>query len=344
MTINRLLRAGTLALCTLGTTLAATAVSAETVTLRMSTWVPPTHHLPSSTIPNWIKAVDEASGGTLKIKIDPAPIAKPPAQYDIVRDGAADMAYHVVGYTPGPFEILRGAELPFLSPNAEIGSQATYDWYDRNIGFDNEFKDVKVVTIMVHGPGAIHSKQDIKTLEDLQGVKLRVGGGGVRMAEALGATPVAMPAPAAYEAIQKGVADGAMFPYESVKGFRLGELVDHHLEIPGGLYTTPFAVIMNRAKYDKLSDEHKQVLEELGGVKGAQILGKGWDDADKVGRDAAIEQGATINALEGDELQRWKDKIAFMNDDWIKLANERGYDGQALLDDLIATIARYSGK
>ena len=324
--------------CTLG---AATAF-AETVTLRMSTWLPPKHHLVADTLPTWIAAIDKASGGTLKIKIDPAPIAKPPAQYDVVRDGAADMAYHVVAYTPGPFEILRGAELPFLSPNAEIGSQAAYEWYDRNIGFSKEFKDVKVVTIFVHGPGAVHSKTKITNLDEIAGVKLRVGGGGVRMAEALGATPVAMPAPKAYEAIQKGVADGAMFPYEAIAGFRLGELVNYHLEIPGGLYTTPFAVMMNPKKFDSLSDAHKKVLTDLGGVAGAKILGAGWDRADKVGREAALKQGGVISKLEGAELEAWATKIAFMNDVWIKKANDAGLDGKALLDDLRATIAKYS--
>lgn len=311
-------------------------------TMRMSTWLPPQHHHTAVTLPRWIKAVEEASGGDLKINIDPAPIAKPPAQYDIVKNGAADMAYHVVAYTPGPFEILRGAELPFLSPNAEIGSQAAYDWYDRNIGFESEFKDVKVITIFVHGPGAVHSKKPITTLEELAGVKLRVGGGGTRMGEALGATPVALPAPSAYEAIQKGVADGALFPYESIAGFRLGELLDYHLEIPGGLYTTPFAVMMNRAKYEALSDDNKQVLEDLGGIKGAQIIGQGWDEADAVGKQTALDTGGTISVLAEDERARWAEKIAFMNDDWIAKAGAAGLDGPALLEDLKATMAKYS--
>lgn len=322
--------------------LTATAALAETVTLRMSTWLPPQHHLIADTLPTWISAIDKASGGTLKIKIDPAPIAKPPGQYDIVRDGAADMSYHVMAYTPGPFEIVRGVELPFLSPNAEVGSQAAFDWYDRNIGFDKEFKDVKVVTLMVHGPGVIHSKKEIKTLADIAGVKLRVGGGGVRMAKALGATPVAMSAPKAYEAIQKGVAEGAMFPFESIKGFRLGELVNFHLEIPNGLYTTPFAVVINRKKYDGLSDAHKKVLTDLGGIAGAKMLGAGWDRADAVGRKEAIKQNGKINVISDAELAVWKEKIAFMNDDWIKKANDAGLDGKALLADLKATVAKYN--
>tara|TARA_R110002126_G_C10490121_1_gene503557 strand:+ start:175 stop:1218 length:1044 start_codon:yes stop_codon:yes gene_type:complete len=322
--------------------LVSTSALAKDVTLRMSTWLPPQHHLISDTLPAWFAAVDEASGGTLTIKLDPAPIAKPPGQYDVVRDGAADMAYHVTGYTPGPFEILRGLELPFLSPNGEIGSQAAWDWYDRNIGFEKEFKDVKVVTIMTAGPGVIHSRQEIKSLEDLEGVKLRVGGGGVRVAEGLGATPVAMPASKAYEAIQKGVADGAMFPMEGVKGHRLGELVDYHLEVPNGLYTTPFAVIMNRKSYDALSDEHKKVLDDLGGLNGAKILGAGWDRADIAGRKFATENNGTINVLSDAEVARWAEKLAFMNDEWVAMADERGLDGKALLEDLQATIKKYS--
>lgn len=185
-------------------------------------------------------------------------------------------------------------------------------------------------------------KKEIKTLEDIANVKLRVGGGGVKMAKALGATPVAMPAPKAYEAIQKGVADGAMFPFESIKGFRLGELLDYHLEIPGGLYTTPFAVMMNPKKYASLSPEHQKVLNDVGGIVGAKILGAGWDRADKVGREEALKKGGKITKLEGAELARWKEKIAFMNDDWIKKADKAGLDGAALLKDLKATIAKYS--
>ena len=340
---RNLLKSGVLAA---GLTLAlgTTAAMAQNVTLRMSTWLPPKHHLVADTLQQWFAEIEKASGGTLKIKLDPAPIAKPPGQYDVVRDGAADLSYHVMAYTPGPFEILRGAELPFLSENAEAGSQAAYDWYDRNIGFDKEFKDVKVITLMVHGPGAVHTKKPITSLEDLEGVKLRVGGGGVRMSEALGAVPVAMPAPAAYEAIQKGVADGALFPFESIKGFRLGELLDYHLEIPGGLYTTPFAVIMNRAKWDGLSDAHKKVLTDLGGIKGAQILGAGWDRADAVGKAFALEKGGTINQLSDEELARWAKKIEFMNDDWIAKADAAGLDGAALLADLRATMDKYAGK
>jgi len=322
--------------------LASAASAQETTTLRMSTWVGPQHHLAADTLPVWFQAVEEASGGTLKIQLDPAPIAGAPEQYDIVRKGAADLAYHVMGYTPGPFEIVRGGELPFLSPSAEVGSQAVWDWYDRNIGFDQEFEDVKVVTLFVHGPGMLHTRDPIASLEDLANYKLRVGGGGVKIAQGLGATPVDVPAPQSYETIEKGVADGAMFPFEAVFGFNLFELVNNHLEVPGGLYTTPFAVIMNKDKWDSLTEQQQAALTEAGGVAGAKILGQGWDRADAKGEELAMEHGGTVTTLSDEETSRWAEELEFMNDEWIALANERGHDGEALLQDLRDTMEKFA--
>ncbi len=320
----------------------ATVASAQSVSLRMATWLPPKHHLVADTIPKWIASLNKASGGKMKVRIDPAPIGKPPAMYDIVRGGAADMVYHVLGYTPGVFEIIRGAELPFLAPNAEIGSQAVADWYARNVGWDKEFKDVKVLAIMVHGPGVIHTKKAINKLEDLAGVKLRVGGGGVKMSKALGAVPLTMPAPASYEAVQKGVADGALFPYEAMRGFRLGELLEYHTEIPGGLYTTVFAIMMNKKKYDGLSAANKKALEAVGGVAGAKILGAGWDRADSAGKKFSVEKKGKIIVMAPAEVARVKKKIDFMDNEWIADMKKKGVDGKKLLDDLRATIAKYS--
>lgn len=329
---------------TIALSFAGAAASAQTVTLRMATWLPPKHHLIEHALPAWIAAVDKASKGTLKIKIDPAPIGKPPAQYDIVNGGAADLVYHVMGYTPGPFEIIRGIELPFLSPSAQVGSPAVWEWYDRNIGFDKEFKKVKVVTLFVTGPGAIHTKKKIVKLEDLAGVKLRVGGGGVRIAKALGAVPLTMPGPAAYQAIQKGVADGVMFPYEAVKGHRIAEVTKYHLSIPGGLYTTVFGILMNRKKYEGLSDAHKKVLADVGGLNGAKILGSGWDKGDDAGLKFAKQSKNVVTVLSATEVARWKKKLAFMDDAWIARANKAGLNGAMLLKDLKATLAKYSRK
>ena len=336
-----LLAAGLLAaastLATLG--LSPPAVAQE-ATLRMATWLPEGHHLTQS-LKAWAAQIEEASGGSLVVALDAAPLAKPPGQYDLVRDGIADMAYHVLGYTPGSFTVLRGTELPFLSPTAEVGSQAAWDWYERNIG-TKEFPDTTLITAWVHGPGQLHTKEQVTKLEDLKGMKLRVGGGGVAMSEALGAVPVAMSATKAHEALLRGTADGTLFPWEAISGFKLTELVNYHLEIPGGLYATPFALVMNTSAFDELSTEHQAILRKYGGLAGAKFIGKRWDDADEKGRAEAEANGNTIQTLSPEEVDRWRETVAFMEDEWIEKANAEGWDGSALLADLRATIEKYA--
>lgn len=324
-----------------GALLGPSAASAQEVTLRMSNWLPPVHHLVKS-LEAWNAEVEKASGGSLKIVLDKASLAKPPGQYDVAKKGIADLAYPVLGYTPGRFAVARGAELPFLSPSAEVGSQAIWEWYAKNVG-DKEFNDVKLITLWIHGPGLVHTKKEVKTLEDLKGVKLRVGGGGVAMAKALGAVPVAMSAPKSHEALLRGTTDGTLFPWEAISGFKLTKLVGYHLEIPGGLYATPFALVMNKAKFESLSPAHQAVLNKVGGLAGAKFIGKRWDEADDKGRDAALKNGNTIQTIDPAELERWRKKIDFMNDDWIKKVSAEGWDGKALLADLRAHMKKYGG-
>ena len=133
-----------------------------------------------------------------------------------------------------------------------------------------------------------------------------------------------------------------MFPYESVAGFRLSELVDYHLSIPGGLYTTPFVIMMNQAKYDAMPADLQAALDEAGGINGAKLLGAGWDAADKVGMQAALDGGGTVTTLSDAEIARWAEQISFMEADWISRADARGLDGAALLEDLKATFSKYN--
>jgi TRAP-type transport system periplasmic protein len=323
------------AVSVLATTLAGNAALAQQQTLRMAHWLPPVHHM-TDTLGRWIDSVSAASGGNLVIKLDKSALAKPPGQYDLVKSGVRDIAWGVAGYTPGRMPLIRAAEVPFATPSSAYGSPALQAWYTKN-GLDKrEFNDTKLITTYVHGPGLLHSKKPITTLEQLKGVKLRVGGGGVAIAKGLGAVAVAMSATKANESLRRGTTDGTMFPWESIKGFRLVKLVRNHLEIPNGLYTTSFWMTMNSKAWDKLSAANKAALTKAGGVAGARLIGEGWDAADKAAKALAIASGNTITTIAPAELARWAARLQFMNDDWIAKANAQGLNGKALLDELMA--------
>lgn len=169
------------------------------------------------------------------------------------------------------------------------------------------------------GCTAPQTKEEVKTLEGLAGVKLRVGG--VAMSRALGAVPIAMSATKAHESLQRGTTDGALFPWEAIFGF----------------------LIMNQAKFGSRSAAHQAVLDKVGGLAGAKFIGKRWDEADDKGREIARADGNTIQIIAADELERWRAKIAFMDAEWIAKVGAQGHDGAALPDDLRATMKTYSG-
>ena len=315
-----------------GSSFVAAPVSAET-TLKFANWLPPVHHW-TSTARKFSDSIEAASGGKIKVKMDKGALAKPPGQFDLAVNGVRDMVMHVAAYTPGRFVFYRMAEIPFATKNAATGSEGFHKWYVEN-GFDKkEFKGAKLLSGFVHGPGMLHSKKEIKSLSDIKGVKIRVGGGGVLIAKSLGAVPVAMSATKEHESLQRGTTDAAFFPYEAVHGFKLAKLVKYHLEVPGGLYTTPFMVAMSGKKWNSLTAQEKRWVDKATGAAGAKLIGAGWDAADQVGKNAAKKAGNVINVISDAEKAKWAKAIAVITENWIKKANDAGQNGQALVDSL----------
>ena len=114
---------------------AASAASAETV-LTVSTWASPKHSMNSTTFPRIDEILKECSGGDLSLKLEYG-LAPPPAQYDTIRDGVADMSWIVHGYTPGKFVTTKLAELPGIPGNAEqisVAYQMTHEKYLADAG------------------------------------------------------------------------------------------------------------------------------------------------------------------------------------------------------------------
>jgi len=310
------------------------AAQAQVVTLKMGHWLPPVHHM-TETIAKWIASIGAASGGSLTVKLDKSALGKPPGQYDLAKNGVRDITWGVAGYTPGRMPMIRGAEVPFATLDSETGSPALYSWYTKN-GLDKaEFNDTKLITAFVHGPGLLHSKKSIRTLEDLKGVKIRVGGGGVPIAKALGGVAVAMSATKAHESLQRGTTTAAFFPWESIRGFRLVKLVGYHLEVPGGLYTTSFWVTMAPKAWTKLSAAHKAALMKAGGAAGAKLIGRGWDQADTAAKKLATDAGHAIRTIAPAEQKRWAARLGVIRETWIKRADAKGHDGKKLLAELM---------
>ena len=308
-----------------GACLSLPALAQNQVTLTASNWLAPTHTL-STTQAKWCEEVTKATSSRVKCNILPKAVAAPPGTFDAVRDGLADLAYTVHGYTPGRFLMTQMAELPFLGDNAEATSVAYQRMYERHLSPLNEHKGVKVIAVFTHGPGNIfNTKKTIQSTADLQGLKFRVGGGMVNeIGKGLGMNVTLKPAPESYELLSSGVMDGVLFPAESVEAFKLDKLIKHRTSFAGGLYNTSFVFMMNEATWAKIGKEDQAAITKLSGEYAARMFGRGWDSVDR--RSVAIMQANNVQQVVASAafVKEVKDKTGSLEDKWTKDTAAKG--------------------
>ncbi|MDQ0314210.1 TRAP transporter substrate-binding protein [Amorphus orientalis] len=340
--LGKTLRTGALALAVC--TAAAVGQADAQTTLRVSNWLPPGHPLMTDIIGPWGEKVEEVTDGRVKVEVMQAPIGKPPAQYDLIRNGAADVAYGVHGYTPNRFGLTSLVELPFLSNTSEALSVAYWRVFEEYLKEANEHEGVKVVTLFTHGPGEIYTTQDAVTSADqLNGAKYRVGGGLANMvAQKLGIVPVSAPSPQVYEILSNGVADGILFPAESVPFFKIDTVIKNGTSVDGGLYNTSFFIIMNQRTWDGLSEEDQKAIDEVSGETLARIAGQAWDNADTAGVEKMKSEGIEIIEADDAFMSALQEKLAGIDSVFLDAAKEKGIDGEAALKMLKEEVAKES--
>lgn len=318
---------------------------AQDVTLRLHQFLPPQANVPKLVLDVWADSVEEDSGGRIKVERYPSMQlgGKPPELMDQAIDGVADIVWTVVGYTPGRYPSTEVFELPFMMTNARAASRAYWEMFETHMK-DTEFKDVHILGTWVHGPGLIHVNKEVRTPSDMQGLKIR---GGSRLANALlekvGATPVGMPVPAVPEGLSKGVIDGTTIPWEVTAALKIPELVDNHTEFTGNaLYVLTFVLAMNKDRYEGLPDDLKKVIDDNSGVEFSVFAGGTQADSDGPARQAAADRGNNIVTLTEAETAEWKAVAQPIYDEWVADMNEKGIDGQALIDEARMLIDKYT--
>jgi len=318
------------------------AFAAETLTI--SSWLPPTHPINTEMFEGLVKMMEEATDGqvTGEIKMGLAP---PPAQMDLVMDGAADMTIIFHGYQPGRFVGTKLIELPGYKGNAEAASVAYWHVQEKFLDKLDEHRGVKLVALTTHGPGQIHSNKPINTLADLNGLKTRLGGGvSADVGAELGLVGIQVPAPKVYETLSSGAADAVAMNMGERISFKLNEVAKNVYEMPGGFYRGSFAVLMSQEKFDSLpADVQKALDEKVFGEPASRMMGIAWDASDAKAR-AETEAAADNKIVTASE----EDQAAFaamaekVRAKILGELNDAGIDAQAAYDMVSSEMAAAS--
>jgi TRAP-type C4-dicarboxylate transport system substrate-binding protein len=301
----------------------------KVISLRFSNQFPPGS--PNATIIDaWCAEVKKRTDGKVKVQHFPGNILNaPPAMYDSVVQGIVDVGNHVLGYTSGKFPLTEVMDFPLGYPSGAVATKLMNEYYKK---FQpKEFDEVKVMYFHGPGPGLVHTRtKPVYKLEDMKGMKMRTFGSNAKLMQLIGGVPVAMPMSDAYDAIQRGVADGFMGTYESLKNWKLGEVIKYTTETYGAGYSSTFAVIMNKSKWASIPPELQKIIEQ---VNQEWIVkhGNQWDQIDREGKEFSMKRGNKVITLSAEENARWAKASQPIFDDYLKRMKEKKLPGDEAL-------------
>ncbi|WP_165435287.1 TRAP transporter substrate-binding protein [Bradyrhizobium sp. Leo121] len=313
--------------------------------LKYSNWLPVGNVMREKVVEPWIAEVAKVTNGSVKIEMLPKVIGSVPAQFDVARDAQADITIFVNGYTPGRFDVMEVAELPFMCDNAELYAAVVNNFYRTHLAQYGEYRGVHPLSVFVIGTGQLfNNKRPIRALADIKGLKLRSPQPGVTQSlNLLGAVPVSKPASELYELLSSGVIDGTLLVPESVGSFKLIDSLPYATIVPGALYNTILTLGINEDKWAALSRENQDAITRISDDLFARAVGRAYLDGDRVTWEAMRKGGKSIETASPELVAEVRQALKPVETAWIEKARKRGVaDPQKLIDDLRADIAAAS--
>src|SRR5215510_14869010 len=264
-------------------------------------------HAMSKWLIKWSDDLVKQSGGRITVKRFPGSQMGPVQQhYDFARTGQADVAWLLHGATPGRFPLTEIVQVPYLVGSAEIGTKVLNDPELRSKYLDAEHRGVKVLLLLTHQPGNVHTtKKPIRTIEDMKGLRLRFASPTIRdFIAALGGTPVGVVPTEQVEQLQKGTIDGVFIDYGGAGiAFKMGGVLKYSTEMYS--YVSSFGVAINSDFWNTLPpDLQALVTKSMTGVE--KEVGEAWDALDVPGKKALIDGGAEAIRLSPEENAKFR--------------------------------------
>ena len=310
------------------------ALAQDVIELKVSMFSPPSNTLNKEFV-KVARDVEEKSKGRLKLALfHTSQLGPPPRQYDLVRTGVADMAYILGGLTPGRFPLSDLAIAPGVSPSALVGGRAMLEVAEDTA---KEFPGVRLLAPIPVSPNPIFTKNEIRRLADLKGLRIRHPGPLQAAAiAAIGAVPVAVQPAEVGDALARGQIDGLTAGYGGVTSFKWQESVRYFVRIHVG--SGLFAVIMNPDSYAKLPDDLKKVVDEV--IAQPDRWNRAVDEGEAADRNQLLGEGVKEVVLNDADKATYDGLVAKLWDEMIADMEKKGLPARAYFTKLRAAIAK----
>ena len=259
--------------------------------LSVATFVPPSHESITGALAWFENEIAERSGGTLTLKLYAAGQlgAGPTQQYKRAVEGVADITFGIASSTPTLFPKTMLAILPGKAVDALDSTERMWTVFEEHMA--DEWSDVKVLAVGNPAGGMIISTRDVSTIDGMQGAKIvPFAAITTPVIQGMGAVPVQLDTTEHYTGLSTGTIDGAISTINNIMPpWNLDEVADYAIVNTPATFN-PVFYVMNRERYESLSDEHRAIIDEVSGLPFSMELARSFHHADEVALEWKDEQ------------------------------------------------------
>ena len=256
----------------------------ETFNWRMTTtWPPelPFYQVGPGSAEGLAQQIEEMSNGRIKIEVFAAGELIPAFEgFDAASQGTIEMNHGVAYYWAGKHP----ASQYFGTVPFGMSFQGQNAWYYHGGGLElwNELYDQFNLVAMPCGNTGVQMtgwfRQPIETLNDFQGLKMRIPGLAGKVYASLGVSVVLLPGGEIFPALERGVIDAAEWvgPYQD-RRLGLHNAAKFYYTTGWHEPSTTSELVINKNVYDQLPDDLKAVVQNA--ARAANVTGHTWSEA-----------------------------------------------------------------
>jgi len=240
--------------------------AANAETYQFSTFLEPNHIITRFQNTEWADAVRAASNGEIDFEVFTGGALLPPlGTLQGIADGVAQAGVVAAAYSPSQLPVSNAiGDMGFLNPDSMVLAFAYGDFMmNEKVGYDN-WRNNGVIFGASHATPVYNflCTDEVFTLADLQGKRVRMPGGGVaRFGAAIGLIPVNVPASEIYTALERGAVDCVCSdPTHLTSGSTILDLVDSVVRLPMSPVYTTGAIVYNPDFWSGLTNEQRRLL------------------------------------------------------------------------------------
>ena len=259
-----------------------------------------------------------------------------PEIYPGLSRGAVDIGMSVPAAFQRDEYVLSNVTLPYVTVDSVATTYAFNQLAQElpELTAEYESRNIKLLYGLGFSENNIWSNEAIRTIEDLQGMRIRSVMSIADALNILGAVPVSMGFGDAVAGLQRRLVDGlSSAPFLTTMSFGVHEFAPFVSDGGGmGVYAVSSTGI-NLDVWNGLTEDQQAIVTEVASeVPGfyASILNEMVDEA----VDALHEAGVTeVIVMSDEESGRLRDAVVEpLWSNWLNAANAAGYDGQAVLN------------